>query len=124
MPTYQYNCNCGHCEEVFMTFSEHDKKKNKIKCPKCSKKMLQQYGFDRAVVWKTLGHMAEVNHDRLSEDEKEHIRRTTYNPHDNILLNPDKVKETQAKMERQIIERELRKSKAPLITIEKSKRFI
>ncbi len=44
MPTYEYLCKkCNEKFSVFMTISEHDKKK--VRCPKCKSTQVEQQVF-------------------------------------------------------------------------------
>ena len=94
MPLYDYQCKCGHSEELLFSFSEFAKNK-KIKCPACSKKTLKVIiSADSLVVknqplirdCKTVGQLAEQNvkkkgkywaedMDRKSKPSKKRLRK-------------------------------------------------
>lgn len=82
MPTYTYKCiKCENVFELFATYKNYDN--IKTKCPKCSSKKTERcYDIDlrniSGSVIKSdseikLGHLADRNRDRMSNDEKSHL---------------------------------------------------
>ena len=86
MPIYTFKCDkelngCGHTFEVVMSISQY---KSKQMCPKCrkSKSVIRDYQEDapRSNVILSddelkLGHLAQRNTERFSNDKKEELNR-------------------------------------------------
>lgn len=85
MPTYTYSCeDCNIYFELTVTMSEYN---SQPKCPKCKRKkdVSRSYEDDLPVVSVikgdgeiTLGHLAERNGRRFSEDQKQAIDAKHY----------------------------------------------
>jgi len=81
MPSYSYKCNnkkCGLEFEEFMTMDEYDR--CKILCPRCRTKATREFLKDLPATSVKLsndqiklGHLAQRNSEKLSNDERNHL---------------------------------------------------
>ena len=81
MPQYRLQClesegGCGHVIDFECLMSELDEKRPKS-CPNCRKrKPLKSVFFSpKAHLLESIGHIADVNTDKISDDEKYHINK-------------------------------------------------
>ncbi len=90
MPTYQYICDtddegCGSVIEVTCRMSNREENIPKS-CPEChmGKALHQLFGYGSVYVPTTLGSMVDKNTDKLSVDEKHHLKtkHNKYREHD------------------------------------------
>jgi len=90
MPCYEHQCSkCNHIQEEVYSMAECDS--IKIQCDKCKGKTtrLMSGGVQGWVSCRTLGHMCDLNTDRMSADEKHSIDAKRLDPKANQLLKPE-----------------------------------
>jgi len=81
MPSYSYKCNnkkCGLEFEEFMTMEEYSR--TTVMCPSCKSKTTREFHKDLPATSVKLsddqiklGHLAQRNSDKLSNDERAHL---------------------------------------------------
>jgi len=85
MPEYSYSCDPeeGGCGYFFTVFQKRSEYKQLKKCPECKKyKLIRDLSEDNISCSvkvskgaKTIGHLAELNSNRMSKDQKEKLKK-------------------------------------------------
>jgi putative FmdB family regulatory protein len=79
MPEYGYQCSkCAHYFSLVKPMSQAG---DKEKCPECKGKAHREYSGTKVAVSipKTLGYFMARNAEKMSEDEKQHIKNKARN---------------------------------------------
>ena len=91
MPEYSYSCDPeeGGCGYFFTVFQKRSEYKQLKKCPECKKhKLIRDLSEDNISCSvkvskgaKTIGHLAELNSNRMGKEQKEKLKSGTPETH-------------------------------------------